>query len=69
MNATGDGWWRAEITLQGGDYRFRYLADGAFFPDYASNGIELGKTGWDSLLYVPRISRSKAIKDRLRRVA
>jgi 1,4-alpha-glucan branching enzyme len=69
MNATGDGWWRAEIRLQAGDYRFRYLADDTFFPDYASNGIELGKTGWESLLYVPKAQRSQVIEHRVRQVA
>jgi 1,4-alpha-glucan branching enzyme len=69
MNAQGDGWWRAEIMLQGGDYRFRYLADGVWFPDYASNGIEMGKTGWDSLLVIPKTQRSKIHMRETRQVA
>lgn len=53
MQPDGEGWWRAEMQLHGGDYRFRYLADGTWFTDYASNGIETGKFGFDSLLFVP----------------
>jgi 1,4-alpha-glucan branching enzyme len=53
MNAEGDGWWRAETQLQGGDYRFRYLADDTWYTDYASNGIEIGKMGCNSVLVVP----------------
>jgi len=69
MRAQGDGWWRAEIQLHGGDYRFRYLADGAWFPDYASNGIEMGKTGWDSLLVVPKSAGRRKIRLDARQVA
>ena len=69
MRAQGDGWWRAELKLHGGDYRFRYLADGVWFPDYASNGIEMGKTGCDSLLFVPGLDRSKNIPRSARQVA
>ena len=58
MIAQGDGWWRAETQLQGGDYRFRYLADQDWFADYASHGIEYGKAGGcDSLLVVPKTAR------------
>jgi hypothetical protein len=57
MESHGDGWWRAEMQLQGGDYRFRYLADGTWFTDYASHGIVAGKLGCDSLLVVPKQAR------------
>lgn len=59
MSAQGDGWWRAETRLQGGDYRFRYLADGVWYTDYAANGIESGQLGWNSLLYVPETDEQK----------
>jgi hypothetical protein len=36
-----------------GEYRFRYWADGHWFTDYASHGVELGKHGWNSVLVVP----------------
>ena len=53
MNPDGEGWWRAETLLQGGDYRFRYLADGTWYTDYAANGIETDRFGCNSLLVVP----------------
>jgi len=59
MVTKGDGWWRAETHLQGGDYRFRYLADQEWFADYASHGIEYSKTGaCDSLLVVPKTAKT-----------
>ena len=62
MIAQGDGWWRAEAQLQGGDYRFRYLADEIWYPDYASHGVEFGKTGCDSLLVVPKRAGKQIMK-------
>ena len=61
MSCSGDGWWRARARLHGGDYRFRYLADGAWYTDYASNGIdiEVGKPGLNSLLSVPGTEQSE----------
>ena len=48
-----DGWWAARVALGPGEYRFRYVADGDGYPDYASNGIEVTKTGVSSVLVVP----------------
>ena len=53
MTGSPDGWWRAKVTLGAGEYRFRYVADGVWFTDYASNGIEVSKAGMNSLLVVP----------------
>jgi 1,4-alpha-glucan branching enzyme len=53
MNSRGDGWWTADVRFEAGDYRFRYLADGNWFPDYAAFGVELTKTGCHSILRVP----------------
>ena len=53
MTGGPDGWWRAQADLGAGEYRFRYMADGVWFPDYASNGIEVSKAGVDSVLVVP----------------
>jgi 1,4-alpha-glucan branching enzyme len=54
MDPDGDnGWWVARVELAPGEYRFRYVADDAWYTDFASNGIELNEFGWDSLLYVP----------------
>ena len=63
MKAQGDGWWRAEAQLQGGDYRFRYLADETWYTDYASNGIEIGKMGCNSLLVVPEAAVERSQYD------
>src|SRR3954462_5172556 len=54
MRRTTDGWWHAQVALGGGEYRFRYLADGNWFTDYASNGVEKDATGWNSVLIIPR---------------
>jgi hypothetical protein len=53
MAPDGDGWWRLSTTLDAGEYRFRYVADGQWYADYASNGIEVGKLGINSVLIVP----------------
>ena len=53
MACEGDGWWRLTATLAAGEYRFRYVADGQWYADYASNGIEMGDLGVDSVLIVP----------------
>ena len=49
----GDGWWRLSTRLDSGEYRFRYVADGEWYTDYASNGIEVDKMGVNSVLVVP----------------
>ena len=49
----GDGWWRLSTRLGSGEYRFRYVADGQWYTDYASNGIEVDKLGVNSVLVVP----------------
>lgn len=53
MTRSSDGWWTLGQSLSGGEYRFRYLADGQMYADYASHGIEATKTGWNSVLVVP----------------
>ena len=54
MQRNSDGWWHAQVALNGGEYRFRYLADGNWYTDYASNGVEKDATGWNSVLIIPR---------------
>ena len=49
----GDGWWMGSMKLEPGEYRFRYIADGSWFTDFASHGIEVSKQGWNSVLLVP----------------
>src|SRR5687767_1595070 len=58
MTGGSDGWWRATVALAAGEYRFRYVADGDPFPDYASHGIEVSKTGVNSVLVVPESKAS-----------
>ena len=53
MESGANGWWHASAALDAGEYRFRYAADGEWFPDYASNGIEMGEPGVRSVLVVP----------------
>jgi len=56
MQPTGDGHWRAVLALPAGVFRFRYLADGEPFTDYAAFGLEpseQGDTGMDSVVRVP----------------
>ena len=54
MRSCGEGWWTAKLYLNSGDYQFRYLADGrTWYTDYAANGVEQKKYGWNSILMVP----------------
>ena len=53
MRSEGAGWWSIRLGLNPGEYRFRYLADGQWFNDYAAYGIELTRTGYNSVLLVP----------------
>ena|SRR5688572_29012412 len=49
----GNGWWTTRVRLGAGEYRFRYVADGQWFTDFASHGVELKKQIWNSVLVVP----------------
>jgi 1,4-alpha-glucan branching enzyme len=53
MRNNGDGWWFVSLKLNPGEYRFRYIADGNWFTDFASHGIETCPNGWNSVLLVP----------------
>jgi hypothetical protein len=52
MTRGRDGWWRSQIELAPGTYRFRYVGDGQWFTDYAAFGVEPGPFGWNSVLKV-----------------
>src|SRR5918993_221409 len=52
-------WWSVRTVLGSGEYRFRYVADGRWFTDYASNGVEFAKLGLNSLLIVPKQERAR----------
>ena len=58
MRAMGEGWWALDLQLASGDYRFRYFAEGQWYTDYASNGIEKGKWGTNSMLVVQQSEMS-----------
>jgi 1,4-alpha-glucan branching enzyme len=53
MTEVADGWWQAEADIEPGEYTFRYVADGNWFTDFAANGVERNKYGWNSILIVP----------------
>ncbi len=55
MHPEGDGWWVAQAPLPPGEYRFRYVADGTWYTDFASNGVERGPGGWNGVLVVPKV--------------
>ena len=69
MSSDGDGWWRLSTALESGEYRFRYLADGEWYTDYASNGIEMGELGVNSVLVVPESRPSPRHAELGKRVA
>jgi 1,4-alpha-glucan branching enzyme len=52
MRNEGNGWWIARTKLNAGEYRFRYVADGQWFTDFASHGVELKKQVWNSILLI-----------------
>ena len=52
MRSEGNGWWTARAKLGTGEYRFRYVADGQWFTDFASHGVELKRQVWNSILLV-----------------
>jgi 1,4-alpha-glucan branching enzyme len=52
MSTVNDGWWRCELSLDPGVYQFKYWADGKWFNDYASFGLERGPFGWNSVVVV-----------------
>lgn len=53
MARKDDGCWVLRLPLPAGDYRFRYLADGLWYTDYAAFGVEPGRFGMDSVCRVP----------------
>jgi len=53
MQRGDDGYWRAEVLLPAGEFKFRYFADGDWFTDFAAFGVEPGGFGLDSVVRVP----------------
>lgn len=52
MIPDGDGYWSLALRLPPGLYRFKYFADGQWFCDFASFGIEFGTNGPHALLRI-----------------
>jgi len=52
MHKSLDGWWHYHLHLSPGCYRFRYLADGIWYTDYAAFGIEHNPLGVNSVVKV-----------------
>lgn len=48
-----DGYWTLKLVLPAGDHRFRYMADGLWYADFAAFGLEPGRFGPDSVVRVP----------------
>jgi 1,4-alpha-glucan branching enzyme len=59
MHQTTEGYWQADVSLPGGCFRFRYLADGQWYTDYAAFGIEPGPFGPVGIIYVPSGSQTE----------
>jgi 1,4-alpha-glucan branching enzyme len=73
MIPDADGWWVAKLPLPAGEYRFRYVADGHWYTDFASHGVERSQLGWNSVLVVPKRKPTRSaveIKpDQMRKIA
>jgi 1,4-alpha-glucan branching enzyme len=69
MKPVGDGWWTTEAYFEPGEYRFKYVADGIWYTDFASNGIEPYKAGANSILVVPERSADAGRTNAARMVA
>ena len=48
-----DGYWVLKLRLPAGEYRFRYVADGLWYTDFAASGVEPDRFGLNSILLVP----------------
>lgn len=53
MERSPQGYWQARLRLPAGTFRFRYYADGQWYTDFASFGIEPGPYGPVGIVYVP----------------
>jgi len=53
MIQTPDGHWELDMDLPEGTFKFRYLADGKWYTDFAAFGVEPSDVGMDSVLRVP----------------
>ncbi len=61
MTRDKHGYWRAMLHLPPGEYKFRYLADGHWYTDYAAFGVKEGAFGMDSVLWVPPATDGRTV--------
>ncbi|KKM20826.1 hypothetical protein LCGC14_1641570 [marine sediment metagenome] len=54
MKRNDEGYWQAKMALPPGVFKFRYCADGLWYCDFASFGIEYGPFGPNSVVRVAR---------------
>lgn len=52
MVRADSGHWSARVRLECGRFRFRYLADGQWYTDYAAFGVQAGPFGFDGVVKV-----------------
>ena len=57
MRRAADGHWHLAVELPPGTFRFRYVADGEWYTDYAAFGVQPGEFGMDSIVRVPAAKR------------
>ena len=62
MQRDADGWWSATAKLPPGEYRFRYVADGRWFTDFAAHGVEASPLGYNAVLVIPKARKSATRK-------
>jgi len=53
MSPMGNGYWELKLRLNAGDHRFRYVADGLWYTDFAAFGVEPERFGLVSVMRVP----------------
>ena len=69
MQRGDDGYWRVQLALPAGEFRFRYCADGAWFTDFAAFGVEPGGFGLDSVVRVPTVPLQVALPNETSQIA
>lgn len=63
MRGAGKGWWIFDAQLPPGEYRFRYVADGKWFTDFAAFGVEMSDHGFNSVLIVPECEQTTVLTE------
>jgi 1,4-alpha-glucan branching enzyme len=62
MRKLEGGWWSTMLHLPPGEYQFRYIADGQWYTDYASFGVQRSRDQWNSVLFVPEMAGVQVIR-------